>query len=276
MALQNTWTLLDATSTTGCSILRSLLRAHPPGIRLNIQIPSRSRLFVTLPRLELEALAVGLSIHIIEGDITDPLVLDECLEDVHLAILCIDRNGTRRSMKRYSITAGAIGRSIERIRYRQYKLGNDAYQPPTVIQLRAASLKPTLTSRSTNILCRILRYCLHRRCNDLQETAAAGDNEKRYPSLHYISADSDTISHPEQIKIGQLMDVACGEASAAMLTSHAGENEDFLEARHAGGAKERLRITIRRFRLCFLGGLCYMGLAMGSVPGSVACCALIS
>ncbi|KAM0813224.1 putative Averufin oxidase A [Seiridium cardinale] len=302
MSTQKTWALFGATGATGSSVLRSLLRAPPAGIQLNIQVRSKAKLLAAFPVLEKEALAAGLPIRIIEGNATDCLVLDDCLEDTEVIIMCIGQNGSHKGTTLYSDAAAAVVSSLKRLRYQQRKLGTDDYRAPTIVQLRSASLNPALASQVPKIVHKLVSFCLHHSYEDLKracslyEAAAVEGGEEKRRLLCYIFVDPPTIHHAEgrertgykliatekqetalsyadlgeaMVEVAQRAEELCGQAVGVSATGQVKETWDVLGGYLLSGAKGRVWNGMSRWQLFLLGGMCYTGLAMGTLPGSM-------
>lgn len=302
MSAPKVWALFGATGATGSSVLRSLLRAPPAGVQLNIQVRSKPKLLTTFPVLEKEALAAGLPISIIEGDATDALVLDECLEGAEVIIMCIGQNGSHKGTTLYSDTAAAVVSSLRRLRYQHQKLGTDNYRAPTIVQLRSASLNKALARQVPKVVHKMVSFCLHhsymdleRACN-LYAAAAAEKAERGEALLHYVFVDPPTIHDAEgrdrtgykligsekqetalsyadlgeaMVEVGQRAAELRGQAVGVSATGHVKETWDVLGGYLMSGAKGRIWNEMPRWHVFLLGGMCYMGLAMGSIPGSM-------
>lgn len=157
MQTQKTWTLLDAASPAGSSVLRSFFMSPPAGIRLNIQVPSREKLLAEFPILRDGARDIAMPVCIVEGGATDATMLDRCLKDSQVIILPCGPADTRMSRQRHADLARAIISGLRRLREQK---SNDSaaatatdnttadcccsWQPPSVIQLRS-SVQPTLS-----------------------------------------------------------------------------------------------------------------------------------
>jgi oxidoreductase AflX len=166
------WALFGATSTTGSTVLRSLLHNPPPDVELNVLVRSESKLLEIFPVLKKESLAVDLSIRIIDGAETDSSALEECIAATQVIMICVEPNERERSTTLYLNTASAIIAALQRLRCQQHTARPKGYQPPTIVQLRSASPNHILTGHVPKIAHKLVRLCLRR--NDQAMRKACG------------------------------------------------------------------------------------------------------
>lgn len=187
-----TYALLGATGSTGSAVLRCLLAEPPNAIKLNILVRSKTKLLKTFPKLDD---STALRTRIIESSSTDPVALQACLFDADVVFMCVGSNESRPGTTLSTDTAAAIITSLRHLRKQQEK----NYRPPTVIQLRTASLNPALACQAPRLVRRVVSFCLHhnyadiKRACSLYETAAAEEGNL----LNYIFVDPPTIHDTE-------------------------------------------------------------------------------
>ena len=136
-----TYALLGATGSTGSAIIRSLLSYPPKDLTLNVLVRSKAKLLKAFPDLEATA---AFRAYIVEGTSSDSTAMRECLDNVDVIFCCIGSNEPRVGMSLIYDTATVV---IEALKYQQ-KDQDSAYVPPTVIQLRSASLNKTLKAKA--------------------------------------------------------------------------------------------------------------------------------
>ncbi|KAK4175386.1 hypothetical protein QBC36DRAFT_216378 [Triangularia setosa] len=187
-----TYALLGATGATGSSILRYLLQNPPQDLQLNILVRSKPKLLEGFPTLLSSA---PFKVHIFEGSSTSPTSLTSCLTSATAIFNCVGANASTPGTALYSSTVAAIISALTSIRD-AVSLSNEKYQPPTILQLRSASLNPTLASQVPKLVHNIVCFCLHHSYTDLAEACelyqpASGDG-----LLKYILIDPPTLHDP--------------------------------------------------------------------------------
>ena len=130
-----TYALLGATGSTGSAILRSLIAQPPKDLTVNIFVRSKSKLDKSFPDLEN---ASAFKSNIIEGVPSDANALQQCLKDVDVIFGCI---GTNIGTPGMSLIYDTITSVIDALKTHR-STRRTSYKPPTVIQLRSASLNP--------------------------------------------------------------------------------------------------------------------------------------
>ncbi|UJO25204.1 Averufin oxidase A [Fulvia fulva] len=181
-----TYALLGATGATGSSVLRCLLAAPPPDLELNILVRSKSKLLKPFPSL---ANRTDFAIRIVEGASTNTAALQQCLEDADVAFMCVADNASSKGVSITYDTASAMITTLTMLR----KLQASDYSPPTILQLRSASLNPKLSCQVPRFVYNMVSFCLHYNHLDVVRAcelydAAADDN-----LLEYIYVDPPTI-----------------------------------------------------------------------------------
>ncbi|EME38862.1 averufin oxidase-like protein [Dothistroma septosporum NZE10] len=181
-----TYALLGATGATGSAILRCLLASPPPDLDLNILVRSKQKLLKSFPTL---TTTISPRIHIIQGNSTDTIALQQCLEDASVAFMCVADNASNKGVSLTADTVTAIVTTLGMLR----KLHGSAYNAPTILQLRSASLNPKLSCQVPRLVYNIVSFCLHyshldivKACEHYEAAAAKG-------LLSYIYVDPPTI-----------------------------------------------------------------------------------
>jgi hypothetical protein len=190
-----TYALLGATGSTGSAILRCLLSQPPKHLTLNIFVRSRSKLRKAFPDLES---TTAFKTNIIEGIPSDTTATQECLKDVDVVMACIGSNYSTQGISLIYDTATAIIEALEVHR----KTRGSAYKPPTIIQLRTASLNPIYKAALPWFARNVASFCfyyiyedLDRACKLLASSVADSPGLLDYifidpPSIH--DADGTT------------------------------------------------------------------------------------
>lgn len=155
-----TYALLGATGSTGSAILRCLLSQPPKHLTLNIFVRSRSKLRKAFPDLES---TTAFKANIIEGIPSDTTATQECLKDVNVVMACIGSNYSTPGISLIYDTATAIIDALEVHR----KTRGSAYKPPTIIQLRSASLNPILKATQPWLAQILAPFCFYHAYKDL-------------------------------------------------------------------------------------------------------------
>jgi oxidoreductase AflX len=180
------YALLGATGSTGSSILRCLLSEPPEDLQLNILVRSKSKLQNAFPNL---AETAPFRIRIFEGDSTDPGALKPCLEDAVVVFMCVAQNESKRGMTLSYDTAAAIIATLKGL----CKLQGDEYNPPTILQLRSASLNPPLARQVPWLVHQIVAFCLHHGYVDIKRACGLYESAAEEMLLDYIFVDPPTI-----------------------------------------------------------------------------------
>jgi len=184
-----TYALLGATGSTGSAILRRLLSQTPANLTLNIFVRSRPKLINAFP--ELEGKTSFTAVNVFEGTPDDSAVLQACLQHADVIMACIASNYSSPSITLCQDTAAAI---ISFLGDRQKTQGTE-YRSPTVLQIRSASLNPTLCADMPWMAKTMAEYCFHYVYEDLREAC------KLYESapglLEYIYVDPPSIHDPD-------------------------------------------------------------------------------
>jgi oxidoreductase AflX len=154
------YALLGATGSTGSAILRCLLSQPPKHLTLNIFVRSRSKLRKAFPELES---TTAFKTNIIEGIPSDYTATQECLKDVDVVMACIGSNYSTKGISLISDTATAIIDALEAHR----KTQGSAYKPPTIIQLRTASLNPIYKAALPWLAQKVAPFCFYYIYEDL-------------------------------------------------------------------------------------------------------------
>lgn len=190
-----TYALLGATGSTGSAILRSLLSQPPEHLTLHVFVRSRSKLLKAFPDLES---TTSFKVNIIEGTPSDPLAVQQCLQDVDVVMACIGTNHSTPGTSLMHDTAAAIVDALTIHR----KSRGAAYKPPTVLQLRSASLNPALKAHQPWLAQQVAPFCFHHVYQDLERacklyTAAAAAAAESPALLHYVFLDPPAIHDPD-------------------------------------------------------------------------------
>jgi oxidoreductase AflX len=183
-----TYALLGATGGTGSAILRCLLSQPPESLTLNIFVRSESKLRKSFPDLES---TTAFKAKIIEGIPSDSTAMRECLKDADVVMACIASNESKRGMSLIFDTATAI---IDALKWNRETRGS-AYKTPTVIQLRSASLNPTLSAAAPWIARKVAGFCFHYIYEDLDRACKlfASSAADTPGLLDYIFVDPPSI-----------------------------------------------------------------------------------
>ncbi|KAK4679816.1 hypothetical protein QC764_207420 [Podospora pseudoanserina] len=186
----STYALLGATGATGTSILHHLLQNPPQDlIQLNILVRSKPKLLQTFPTLLSSRPPPPFKIHIFEGTSTSPHSLTPCLTSATTILNCVGTNASNPGTTLHSATASAIISSLTTI-----SLTNKShYQPPTILQLRTASLNPALSSQVPKLVHSVVSFCLHNSYSDLEEACNLYIPASRNGLLNYILIDPPTL-----------------------------------------------------------------------------------
>jgi hypothetical protein len=115
----------------------------------------------------------------------------ECLKDVDVVMACIGSNESKRGMSLSYDTATAI---IDALKSNRETRGS-AYKPPTIIQLRSASLNPILSAAMPWIARKMAGFCFYYIYEDLDRAcklfvSSAADSPGL---LDYIFIDPPSI-----------------------------------------------------------------------------------
>ena len=157
-----TYALLGATGSTGSAILRCLLAQPPKSLVLNIFVRSEFKLRKLFPDLESTTAS---KTNIVEGIPSNSTTMRECLKDVDVVMACIGSNESKRGMSVSYDTATAI---IDALKSNRETRGY-SYKPPTIIQLRSASLNPILSAAMPWIARKMAGFCFHYVYEDLDQ-----------------------------------------------------------------------------------------------------------
>ena len=185
-----TYTLLGATGSTGSAILRYILSQTLPELQLKILVRSKQKLLQTFPGLEESK---GLVVRIFEGISTERAVLERCLEDADVVFMCVAQNESRSGMSLSHDTVKAIRDTLRTL----LKLKGDDYKPPTVVQLRSASLNPSLARQVPRFVHRTVSFCLHYSHVDMKRACTVYQHAAHEGLLDYIFVDPPTIHDPQ-------------------------------------------------------------------------------
>ena len=77
------------------------------------------------------------------------------------------------------------------------KLKGDDYKPPTVVQLRSASLNPSLARQVPRFVHRTVSFCLHYSHVDMKRACTVYQHAAHEGLLDYIFVDPPTIHDPQ-------------------------------------------------------------------------------
>lgn len=159
-----TYALLGATGAAGSSVLRCLLAEPPKALSLSILVRSKAKLLKLFPHLEETS---SFSLKIVEGDSTDSAALQNCLAGSDVIITCVATNDSRPDTSIAYDTAAAIIDALKSLQ--------NADQPssvsPTILQLRAAPVNPTIKMQMPAPVRFMLWFSLHYCYADLQKAA---------------------------------------------------------------------------------------------------------
>ncbi|KAK5073516.1 hypothetical protein LTR64_007347 [Lithohypha guttulata] len=183
-----TYALLGATGSTGSAILRCLLSKPPEHLTLNVFVRSRSKLEEAFPDL---TSTTAITINIIEGTTDDVPAMRECLKDVEVVMACIGSNSSTPKMSLIYDTAVAIIDALEAHRNTQVS----AYKPPTVIQLRSASLNTVFKAAHPWVTRNVAGFCFYYAYDDLTRACKllASSAAESSRLLDYIFVDPPSI-----------------------------------------------------------------------------------
>ncbi|KAK5713823.1 hypothetical protein LTR17_017449 [Elasticomyces elasticus] len=183
------YALLGATGSTGSAILRCLFAQPPPQLTLNIFVRNKSKLLKAFPDLES---TTTFKVNIIEGTLSHETAMQECLRDVDVTMACIATNYSTRGMSICYDTAAAI----DALRVLQKTRG---YKPPTIIQLRSASVNRILSAAMPWLARNMASFCFHHVDEDLRRASTMFTSAAAEPPglLHYIFVDPPAIHDPD-------------------------------------------------------------------------------
>lgn len=183
-----TYALLGATGSTGSAILRCLLSQPPKHLTLNIFVRSKSKLRKAFPDLES---TTAFKTNVIEGIPSDATATQKCLEDVDVVMACIGSNYSTPGISLIYDTATAIIDALEVHR----KTRGSAYQTPTIIQLRTASLNPIYEAALPWLARQLVSFCFYYIYEDLDRACKrlASSAEDSPGLLDYIFIDPPAI-----------------------------------------------------------------------------------
>jgi len=192
------YVLLGATGATGSAVLRSILGDPPQDLQLEVIVRSEQRLRKRFPGLQTEAIGI----HIVEGQCTDPTVLRACCSSATTIFACVGANESKPGMSLVYDTANAIVTALHDI---QGELGG-AYQAPTVVQLRTASLNEAMSRRSPAWVTSFVKWGMYHLYLDISRACALYESLAapklledgsqplaRAPLIKYIYADPPTV-----------------------------------------------------------------------------------
>ncbi|KAJ9660412.1 hypothetical protein H2198_002530 [Neophaeococcomyces mojaviensis] len=183
-----TYALLGATGSIGSAILRCILSQPSEHLTLNIFVRSKSKLRKKFPDLES---TITFKTNIIEGISSDTAAMQECLNDADVVMACIGSNYSTPGMSLIYDTTTAIINALE---VHQMSLGS-AYKPPTIIQLRSASLNPVFRACLPWLARNIASFCFYYVYEDLDRTCKllASSVADSTGLLNYIFVDPPSI-----------------------------------------------------------------------------------
>ena len=199
------YVLLGATGATGSAVLRSILKDPPQNLQLDIIVRSAQRLRKRFPDLQTESKGI----RVLEGQCTDPALLRKCCDGATTIFACVGANESKPGMSLVYDTANAMVIALQCI---EGELG-DAYQAPTVVQLRTASLNYEMSRRSPAWVTTFVKWGMYhlyldisRACSLYESFAAPKLLEEQSPSLvrkpllKYIYADPPTVHDADGIE----------------------------------------------------------------------------
>jgi hypothetical protein len=183
------YALLGATGSTGSAVLRYLIAQPPQELTLNIFVRDRSKLLNSFPNIES---TTALKINITEGTPNDGTALQECLRDVDVIMACIATNYSTYGMSICYDTTAAIIDALSTFQRSQ------GYRPPTIIQLRSASVNQALSAAMPWLARNMAAFCFHHVYEDLQRASTLLCSASVEPPglLHYIFVDPPAIHDP--------------------------------------------------------------------------------
>lgn len=131
------------------------------------------------------------TIHIIEGTPNNTQAMEKCLKDVDVIMACIGSNVSQAGITVSYDTAAAIVSALQSHRDSQ----NSTYKPPTIIQLRSASLNPILKARGPWIARVVASFCFYYVYEDVTRACNLfiSSEEKSPGLLSYIFVDPPSI-----------------------------------------------------------------------------------
>ncbi|KAL2819633.1 hypothetical protein BDW59DRAFT_181611 [Aspergillus cavernicola] len=185
-----TYALLGATGATGSSVLRHLLETQSASLQLNLLVRSKSKLLSAIPDLETRRAP---KIHIIQADSTNPDALDTCIHQANVVFMCVAQNGSPTGTTLVQDTVAAV---IEALRRRQ----TQHPCPPTVIQLRSASLNPALAAQVPRFVHRLVSSCLFAGYADLRRACSFYEQARREQLLEYVLVDPPTLHDADGVQ----------------------------------------------------------------------------
>ncbi|GAB7343439.1 hypothetical protein MBLNU457_1466t1 [Dothideomycetes sp. NU457] len=186
-----TYALLGATGSTGSAILRRLLSQTPENLTLNIFVRSRSKLISAFPQLEAQPPPTAINIY--EGTPSDAPTLQKCLEQADVIMACIATNTSTPDVTVCHDVAAGI---ISALKARQQTQASH-YAPPTVIQIRSASLNPALCATMPWIAKTMAQFCFHYVYEDLRRACELYESASSAELLRYIYVDPPSIHDPD-------------------------------------------------------------------------------
>lgn len=183
-----TYALLGATGSTGAAILRRLLNQPPTNLTLNIFVRSKSKLEKMFPNLEATS---HLTVRIVEGTPENTEAMQACLKDVDVIMACIGSNVSTAGITVSYDTATAIVNALKFHR----NFDSSTYRPPTIIQLRSASLNPIFKAQLAWIGQVVASFCFYYVYDDLTRACDLfiSSEEKSPGLLDYIFVDPPAI-----------------------------------------------------------------------------------
>lgn len=190
------YALLGATGSTGKAVLNSLLsqQQQPPplDLELHILVRSKEKLLKQIPSLS-ETLTTNqpFPIKIFEGNVTDPVNLQKCLEGAEVVFVCVAQNYGTRETSIANDTATILIESLKKLQSQQ----GPAYKKTTIIQNRSTTLNPALSAHAPSLIHAFVYFCLYYIYSDLEracenyQLAAKEDPQL----LDYIFVDAPTL-----------------------------------------------------------------------------------
>ncbi|KAL3458174.1 hypothetical protein BJX64DRAFT_302147 [Aspergillus heterothallicus] len=204
------YALVGATGATGSSVLRHLLTIHSvptsshgqttsnpnsPNQTLHVSLLIRAKpkllsLFPALPSFTSQT-HPNLKLNIIEGSATNPSTLDKALDHCSVIFMCVGANTAPIGHTLVRDTAAAIVASLRRLRGKHQK--RNGYHPPTIIQLRSASLNPPLAAQIPKFVSRTVEFCLAATYDDVRAACAVYGDAARENLLDFVLVDPPTL-----------------------------------------------------------------------------------
>jgi len=203
--------LLGGTGSTGSAVLRCLLDTPLPNalqpLTVSVLVRSRAKLLAALPRLAESAESLPFKLRVIEGTScpspsdggndeirnTTPAMLS-VLSGADVILGCIGTNVSEYGITLIRDTATSIIAALSHHR----RSSPRSYTPPTMIQLRTASLNPVLSAKIPLVGRIMARWCLEyvyadleRGCNIL--AAHATNTESATRLFDFIIVDPPSI-----------------------------------------------------------------------------------